>query len=128
MLAEREDSHAAQARQDLLEDLQPLGVELRDEDGRAGDIPAWTREALDSPDRDGLADDPDHDGDRARGPLCGKGAGHAVSHQHVGLQPNELGGQFGKTFVLPLGPPELDDEVLALGIAETRSPPRNASS
>jgi hypothetical protein len=41
-----------------------------------------------------------------------------VRHEHVRLPPDELGGQLGKTLIVPLSPPELDEEVLALDIAE----------
>jgi hypothetical protein len=48
--------------------------------------------------------------------------GRGVRHQHVGLRPNQLDRQFGQTRIVPLGPPELDDDILAFDVAEIPKP------
>ena len=41
---------------------------------------------------------------------------------HVNLEPDQLGREFRQALGLPLGGPELDDEVLALDVAELAKP------
>lgn len=48
--------------------------------------------------------------------------GARVGHQHVGFEAEELRGQIGKTSIVPLGPSELDREILALDVAEIAKP------
>ncbi|HEX6211580.1 MAG TPA: hypothetical protein VF136_12440, partial [Methylomirabilota bacterium] len=72
VVARQENPHAAQARNGLLENFKPFGVELQDEEARPGDVATRTRQAVDGPDRDGLADGPEHDGNRVRRPLGGE--------------------------------------------------------
>ena len=50
--------------------------------------------------------------------LAARAPGTAVGHDDVDLEPHQLGRELGKPVVLALRPAELDDEVLALDVAE----------
>jgi hypothetical protein len=63
-----------------------------------------------------------HDRERARGVLGCTGRCGSYGHKHVDVEPDQLGRQVGEPFILSLCPTVLDDEVLALDIAEVAQP------
>ena len=101
-----------------LRSLQPLAGELRHQDAQARDVPPRPRQAGDEPLPHRIRGARHHDRDRARGVLGSAGRGGASCHNHVHLEPDQLGRQVGEPLVLPLRIAVLNDEVLALDIAE----------
>jgi hypothetical protein len=57
----------------------------------------------------------------------GTGCSGSLCHQHVHLEPGQLGRQIGETFLASLCIAVLQDEVLALDIAEVAQPLEAAS-
>ena len=116
----REDRHPAQARDRILEQLEPFRRELGNEERVAGDVAARAREARDDPRSNGVGDvGHDHRYRVRRGCLLrGEGARHRVRHDDIHLEPDELGGELGKTVILTLGKAKLDGDILALDVTQ----------
>ena len=116
----REDRHLAHARDRILEHLEPFPHELGKEEGVAGDVAARAREARDDTGPNGVADVGHHYRYRIRRGclLRGEGARYRVGHDDIHLEPDELGGELGKTLKLTLSIAKLDDDILALDITQ----------
>ena len=116
----REDRHPAHARDRILEQLEPFRHELGNEERVAGDVAARAREARDDARSNGVADvGHDHRYRIRRGCLLrGEGARCRVRHDDIHLEPDELGGELGKTVVLTFGKAKLDDDILALDVTQ----------
>ena len=116
----REDRHPAQARDRILEQLEPFRRELGNEERVAGDVAAGAREARDDARSNGVADvGHDHRNRIRRGCLLrGEGARCRVRHDDIHLEPDELGGELGKTVILTFGEAKLDDDILALDVTQ----------
>jgi len=110
-------AHALDVRQQILEQLQPLGVQLAEEVGRAGHVLAGPREARNQSLLGGIASGRHDDGDRTRRPLGGRHA-RTGGDQHVGPQLHQLRRQIGKPRRLALRPAHVDGEVRAFDVAE----------
>jgi hypothetical protein len=110
-LAAHEHAHPARARDDLLQDLQALAGELRQERAEPGHVPARPGETGDVAALDGVGghrhDDRDRRG-RSTDRLDRRVAGR---HDHVDLRRHELGGQGRQAVLGALGGPELDHQV-----------------
>src|SRR5262249_22989404 len=59
-----------------------------------------------------------HNRDRVRGMLGSADSGSAHSHNHIHLEPDQLGREVGEPLLTPLRRAVLNDEVLALDIPE----------
>jgi hypothetical protein len=113
-----ENSDSAQARRDLLQQLKTLDVEIGDENRRAGDVPARSREAVGEPSHHSVAPYRHDDGDRRARSPGGKGAGRRVCHHDANLQTNQLRREVGQPIVISFGPAKLDDEVSSFDVTE----------
>jgi hypothetical protein len=104
-------------RQGFLEYLQRLRGEVGEQTGQPCDVAAGPRQTRHVPDADGVGMDGEHDGD------C---LGHLSDGLHLGRRHREDGvdihsDQFGREFrqlIDPFCPPELNDNALALDVAE----------
>jgi hypothetical protein len=97
-------------RYDFPEHLQALSHQLLRHLGEAGDVAAGTRESVDERPRRRRDDDRDRGG-RARGfPPIGAGR----RHQHIDLEPDQLGGQLGQASIVAVRVAVLDRDVLTL--------------
>ena len=50
--------------------------------------------------------------------LRGEGARHRMRHDDIHLEPDEFGGELGKTVILAFGKAKLDDDILALDVSQ----------
>src|SRR5262249_10637729 len=85
----------------------------------AGDVAAGPCEPLYEPDADRVADADEDDGDGRRGALRGHGRRCAPGREHdIHLALDELSSDRGQPIVFPLRPAVLEDDVLALAVAQ----------
>jgi hypothetical protein len=117
-----EDARAGQARQRFLQDLQPLGGQVRPEEGRAGDVAAGSGQARHDPGLDRVADDCHDDRHDRRRPLGRQRGRGALGDDDVGLELDEFRGQGGQALVLAVGPPVVDRDVLPLDVPVVAQP------
>src|SRR6266850_3954510 len=88
-----EHSHMCEVRDRGLEELEPLRAQFDVGGGKAGDVPAGTREIVDQPDPDWIGNPGEHDWNAissALGCLCRWGG---CGDNHVDLEPNQFGGE-----------------------------------
>ena len=115
----REDRHPADLGDDLLEQLQRFADDFQaDAVGQPCDVPARAREARDEPEPDRIANADHDDGDRPVAFLAATAAGVAHRHDDVHLEPDQLGREVGQPLEPALRKSILDDDVLALDLAE----------
>jgi hypothetical protein len=69
-----------------------------------------------------VAGDRHDDGNRRGRALGRESSRRSRSHEDVYLEANQLGREVGKTIVVPVGPAELDDQILALRVADSPEP------
>ena len=112
-----EGSNARYGGKRLLEQLQPLGGELRAKERHSGNVAARLSEAGHEPISDRVAHDRHHDGDSGRRLLCSAGRGGIAGDDEVEIETNELLRQLCKSLDVSICIPVLDDDVLPLHIA-----------
>src|SRR6266508_6695976 len=108
---------AREVRHRLLEELQPLAIELRRQVAQARQVPSWVGQARDEPFPHRITSQY-NDGDRARSLLGGAGREVSEGHNHIDPEPDQLGRKLGKPFRLSLAIPGRDGNVLPLDIAQ----------
>jgi hypothetical protein len=102
----------------LLKDLQPLPGQFRAQIAQACDVPPRARQAGDEPYGNRIRGPRHDDGDRARGVLGRADRAGSPSDNHVHLEPDQLRRQAGEPLFTLRRIAGLQDEVLALHIAE----------
>jgi len=114
-----EDSDPTDARNRLLEQLETLADQLREEEGQPRNVPARPREARDEPAWHGIAGSNEDNGDGARRSLGGQGSeGSCVSHDDIHPERSQLGRKSGEPLVLSLGIAVFDHHAAALHVTE----------
>jgi len=114
----QEGSHTRESGNDLPEQLQAFGDQLRAEKGRPGDISTRPCQAGDQLVADGIGHHRRDDGERVGGLLGGTGCGRAPRDNDVNLERHQLGRELGKPIRLPLRIPALEGQVLPLDVSE----------
>jgi hypothetical protein len=105
-------------RKDVLKQFESFRVEFREKIGRSSEVRFGPRETGNDARRKGVTNDRHDDGNR-RGRLLGRmGAGRPMDDEDIDIATNKPRQQRGETFVFSLRPFELNDNVLALDIAE----------
>ena len=110
------------ARYRILENLQALSANLRLKDRLSGDVSIGPGEALGNIRANGVSDYRYNNGNRRGGALGRPSRRPVLGHDNVNPETNKLGGQFGQPIEVPIGPSELDDDVLALEVAKVAQP------
>jgi hypothetical protein len=100
----------------------PLADQVVGEVRQPGDIAAGSREALDEPVGDRIADGRNDDGNGGRGAFGGERRQGARRHDHIDVQPDELCRARSEPFGLAVGIPVLDHEVAPFDVAEITEP------
>src|SRR3954453_11091209 len=114
--------HARDERKDLLDKLQPLGGNVRAEDGIACDIPARPGEACREPGPYRITD-PDHDdGDRVRRRLARGGGWRALGYDDIHWDADQFCCRGRKPVGLALGSTILKGDVLTLDVTQAAQP------
>jgi hypothetical protein len=114
--------HMRERWNDVLEQLQPLGRQLRSEKGGAGDIAARPGQAVDQSVGNGVAHSDHNNRDSARR-LLGRQrrrCGECDDYIHSGA--GQLGGQLVKTLRSPFRITALEDQVAAFRVAKLMQP------
>jgi hypothetical protein len=109
--------HVRERRHHLFEQLQPLSGQLGNVRGEPRDVPVRPRDVGNQsrPHRIPTCED---NRDALRGLAGGSGRGHIPCDDERHLEPDQLGREGGEPLRLPLGPALLQDDSLALHIAE----------
>ena len=107
-----------QRRNRFLDQLDALGADLGQEKGQSGQIPAGTGETGHEPDVDGIGHSAHHNWNGRGGLLGCSCAGCAMGYEHIDVEVYQFGCQFGEAVVSALGPPILEDNVVALLVSE----------
>jgi hypothetical protein len=106
-----------QPRKGLLEELQALAVFGADERD-PGDVAARARVARNEARPIGERHVGEHDRDRGRRPLGRLGGLRARGAEHLDRTANQLSRELRQTLGVPLGPADLDGDVLTLDVPE----------
>src|SRR5574341_680220 len=117
-----DDSNAREPRNGLLKRFQGFDVRLGHYDGEPRDVAARPREAGDVAAADRIRVAREYYGNRrglSLGRLCIDGARR---NDDIDLEPDQFLRQGGKPVVLPLAPPILDRDILALDPTPTTHP------
>src|SRR5262249_15340854 len=111
------DCHSRQVRHNLLEQFNRFSAHRILLAGKAGDVAARPRQAIDEAGADRIGDDREHDrngaGRLTQGPQCGAGK----SHDDVRPERDQFGREFANAIGIPCGPAVIDPHVAALGPA-----------
>src|SRR5262249_51006770 len=92
------------------------------EEGQSGHVSARAREAGDDTRCDGIAAN-NHDNRHGRGGLFGReGPRGPVCREEVDLETNQFGRKFCQSWVISFRPAEVDENVVALNVAEVAQP------
>ena len=113
----QEDANPAHLRQGLLENLEPLCIEIGQQYRQPRHVPAGPREAGHMPEANGVGMGHENDGDRAGRPPGRLGLGRGGCDDDVDLHAGQFRCRFAHLLDRPR-PSELDDQVLALDIAQ----------
>ena len=105
-------------RHRLLEEFEPLPLQLRRQRGQPGHVAAWLREARHEASRHRVPSDRGDDRDGLGRVLGREGAGGAGREDDVRLETDKLVREDRMTFLLALRPLVPDDEILPLHVAE----------
>ena len=103
---------------DLAEKLQPLCREVWRHERPARDVASGPRQAGDEPGLHWVEMGQEDDGDRRRCAFRRHDGGIAPSDDDLDLEPDEILGEDWESPDLPLSPPGLELNVLAIGIPE----------
>jgi hypothetical protein len=114
----QEGSHTSEPGNDVSEQLQTLGDQLRAEKRRPRNIAARPCQAGDQLVADRIGHDSCDDGDRVRSLLGCLGRWRAPRDNDVDLQPNQLGRQRGEPIRFPISVSPLYGQVLPLDVPE----------
>ena len=102
----------------LEDQLQSLCAQLSRDQADAGDISAWPVETVDKTNVDGIAADNEYDRYRRCPPLCRKSHDIAPGRRNdCDATLDQSSHQFGKAIILTVGPPVVEDHVLARDVA-----------
>jgi hypothetical protein len=107
-------------RNDLLEQLQPLSRQLRDDGRQPGDVAGGSRQARDEPGRNRVTGRRHDDGDGPRSLLGRLSIGIETGDDHVNLETDEIGRKVRETLGSSLRVSELDVDVLPLDPSDVR--------
>ena len=104
-------------RHGLLQYLQLLGDEVGENDCQPRDVAAGPRQARHVSEANGVGMDGKHDGDRLGHLPGGLHLGRGHREDDVDIHADQLGREF-RQLIDPFRPPELNDNALALDVAE----------
>jgi hypothetical protein len=113
-----QDRDAGDARQQLLQQLEPLCVDLGRHRGRPRDVPSGAGDARDDPGGDGIADRSHDDREGSRSLFRGESGRCASRNNDVDLETDRLRDKRWVAIIATLCPSVLDHDVLALDVAE----------
>src|SRR5262249_15001856 len=117
-----EKGYARDGWNNLLENLQPLGTDVRAKDGVAGDISSRSGEAWHKAGAHGIADR-DHDDRNRDGGLLGREAcGRGVGRNDVHRATNERRRRLGESLRHPIAIRIVEGDVLAFEVTEIAQP------
>src|SRR5262249_18626876 len=115
-----------QSGNQLLQQFQPLRLELSSERGESRDICGWTRQTCHDTALNGVADGAHHNGNGCGGLLRGEHGLGPPSENDVYFEADQIVRQLRKSLIVPPGVAVLETHVLALDIAEiTESPSKS---
>src|SRR5262245_43870984 len=106
----------------LLEKLQPLGTDVRANDGIAGDISSRSGEAWHEPGAYGIADRDHDDGNRGGGLLGRQACGRAEGCNNVHRATNERRCGLGESLRHAIGIRIVEGDVVAVEVTEIAQP------
>lgn len=113
-----EEGDPPQPRHRLSEQCEPLAGQRHIEVSQAGDVAARPREAGYQARAHGVARVPKHDWDGAGGGPGGEGGRITCGDDHIGLKANQFRRRLTELRLAPAPVAVLDDEVVALGVAD----------
>jgi hypothetical protein len=106
----------------LVENLQPLGTDVRAKDAVAGDISSRSGEAWHEPGAHGIANRDHDDGNRGGGLLGRETCGRAVGRNDIHRAPNERRRGLGEPFRHSVAMRIVEDYVAAFEVPEIPQP------
>src|SRR5262245_24022162 len=106
----------------LLENLQPLGTDVRTKDGVASDISSWSGEAWHEPGAYGITDRDHDDGNRGGGLLGREARGRAKGCNNVHRATNERRRGLGESLRHSIAVRIVEGDVLAFEVTEIAQP------
>src|SRR5262245_21706138 len=117
-----EKGYARDGWNNLLENLQPLGTDVRANDGVAGDISSRSGEAWHEPGAYGIADRDHDDGDRGGGLVSREACGRAEGRNDVHRATNERRRGLGESLRHSIAIRIVEGDVLAFEVTEIAQP------
>ncbi len=117
-----EDGHAGERGDGLLEELQPFPTEFGLHDGQPRDVPPGPRQAGDEAAPTGSPLTTMTMGIVVVACWAARIADRPVDHEDIHLEPDQLGRERGEPLSLPVGIAVLQDDGLALDVAEVAQP------
>ena len=117
MLGVADDSDPAQLRNDLLQQLQALAIELNRHECHARHVAAWSGKTVGESCRNGIGAHAVHDGN-GQAESTDLESGCALRHDEIDGQSHQRRSEFGNALNHVVAVTELDHEVAALDIAE----------
>lgn len=113
-----QDGDAGQSRYSLAQQLEPLSSDLGATDGHARDLSSGLGETGDQSGRYRVSPGHHHDRNPARGHSHRFQRLSPPSHDDIGVQPDELGGESGESIDAPLGVSQVEDDRLSRDVAQ----------
>jgi hypothetical protein len=104
-------------RNQLGQQLKPLGRQLFECKVDPREVTAWPGEAGDQPVRDRVGPTPEDDRDRRGRTFRGKRRRRVARHDQIDLAADEVGGQCRQLIVMALRPAVFDRQILSLDVA-----------
>src|SRR5262249_44988122 len=98
--------------------LQSLATQRLATNGHARDVATRTADTRDESEQHGITGRPDDDRNCARCFYCGAHRGSCIYNDHVDRDSHELHGKLRQRIDVPLGKTEIEDDGLAIDIAE----------